>query len=97
MTNLFKSVLFFYRPIINWSVVINFIFLILGIQNIALILVNKLFILCFLYYFISQTKAKQRLIFFNNLGISNFKLFASIYLIDAVITILFVGLISIFI
>ena len=77
--------------------IINVIFLILGIQNIALILVNKLFILCFLYYFISQTKAKQRLIFFNNLGISNFKLFASIYLIDAVITILFVSLISTFI
>ena len=97
MLNRLLTILFYYRTFALWSFFINIFFLIIQSSEIILVLITKLFIVCILYYLIIETKGKEKLTFYKNLGVSDFKLFASIYIIDALITIIFLSLINPFI
>lgn len=92
----FGAILLFYRPYFLWSIGINIALLIVS-PSIPPILISKLFLTAFLWYVTNETRAKRKLIFYNNLGISSLKLFSTIFLIDIFITLGFLLLIKEFI
>jgi hypothetical protein len=53
------------------------------------ILIIKLFLVVLLWYFINETHAKRKLIFYKNLGISSLKLFGYLFIIDLFLSIPF--------
>lgn len=57
----------------------------------------KLILVVFLWYFLSQVNGKKILNFYKNIGVSNFMLFASVFLIDVFISTLYLLLIKEFI
>ena len=75
------SIYVFYRPFILWSFGIN-IFLSIIDYSLILIFLVKLLLIAFLWYFFNETIAKRKLLFYKNLGISTFKLFTTLYVID---------------
>lgn len=84
----FLTILAFYRPFVVWSFVINAI---LGFLNPLIIpaIVTKLFLTVFVWYLVTETNAKRKLTFYKNLGISTFKLFSILFLVDISLTISF--------
>jgi hypothetical protein len=92
----FEAILSFYKPLFIWSFMAN-----LGITffnpTIFHALIAKLFLTIFLWYYISETSAKDKLSFCNNLGISSFKLFATVFIIDSILMIFYLLLIKEFI
>lgn len=83
-----SSIFLFYRPFILWSFGINALLAILKYDFVPFFLV-KLFLVIFLWYIIKETHAKRKLIFYKNLGISTFKLFSILYIIDLFLSIPF--------
>lgn len=83
-----SSIFIFYRPFILWSFGINTFLSLIGYSLIPIFLV-KLLLILFLWYFLSETNAKRKLVFYKNLGISTFKLFSFLYLIDLFLSIPF--------
>lgn len=79
------SIFIFYKPYILWSFAMNVLFSFMKIEPI-IIIITKLFLVGFLWYFINETTARRKLILYKNLGISTFKLFAFIYLIDLLLS-----------
>lgn len=75
------SIFIFYRPLILWSFGINTFLSFLKYEIIPIAIV-KLLLVAFLWYFLNETNAKRKLVFYKNLGISTLKLFAFLYLID---------------
>lgn len=57
----------------------------------------KLILVGFLWYFLSQFKGKKILNLYRSLGISNLMLFASVFIIDVIISTLYLFLIKEFI
>jgi len=57
----------------------------------------KLFLIIVLWYFITETHAKRKLIFYKNLGVSTLKLFAIFFLIDVVLSLPFILILKEFI
>jgi len=92
----FGAILLFYKPYFLWSIGVNITLLIFN-PSIPPILISKLFLICFLWYVLSETSAKRKLIFYKNLGISSLKLFSTVFLIDIFITLSFLLLIKEFI
>ncbi|APY10144.1 hypothetical protein BWZ22_02355 [Seonamhaeicola sp. S2-3] len=82
------SILFFYRPLVLWSLGINTTLLFFKIEPV-IILIVKVFLVFFLWYITNETTAKRKLTFYKNLGISTFKLFSILYLIDLFLSIPF--------
>ena len=76
-----SSIFIFYRPFILWSFGINILFSFISYSLIPILLV-KLLLTTFLWYFLNETNAKRKLVLYKNLGISTFKLFSLIYIID---------------
>lgn len=76
-----SSIFLFYRSFILWSFGINILLSLIGYSLIPIFLV-KLLLTIFLWYFLNETGAKRKLVFYKNLGISTFKLFLILYLID---------------
>ncbi len=97
MINQLFAILYYYRTFALWSFGINILLLITGSSNIIVALLTKLFLVILLFYLVSETDAKQKLTFFKNLGISDFKLFSILYFIDAILTITFLSIINQFI
>mgnify|MGYP005988967375 CR=1 FL=1 len=97
MLNQFIAILYYYRTFAIWSLIINILLLITGSSYLIVALITKLFLIILLYYIVSQTDAKQKLVFYKNLGISDLKLFGFLYSIDALVTIAFLSLIHQFI
>jgi len=91
-----SSIFLFYRPFFVWSYGINFLLLLLGCHVVALFLL-KLFLIIVLWYFITETHAKRKLIFYKNLGVSTLKLFAIFFLIDVVLSLPFILILKEFI
>ncbi|ULC58767.1 hypothetical protein MBM09_12695 [Flaviramulus sp. BrNp1-15] len=84
----FFSIFSFYRPFILWSVVLNMALSFLKYEIIP-ILILKLLLVGFLWYFLNETRAKRKLIFYKNLGVSTLKLFALLYVVDLVFSLPF--------
>jgi hypothetical protein len=61
------------------------------------VIVIKLILVGFLWYFLSQFKGKKILNLYRSLGISNLMLFASVFIIDVIISTLYLFLIKEFI
>lgn len=96
MIQRFGAILLFYKPYVLWSFGVT-LFLMAFKSNLAIIYMAKLFLIIFLWYFLSKTTAKRKLLFYKNLGISTLKLFSVIYIIDVFITTFFFKLIGDFI
>lgn len=92
----FGAILLFYRPYFIWSFLINIGITIIN-PHIFPAIVTKLFLTIFLWYLVTETNAKRKLIFYKNLGISSFKLFSSLFVIDVLIMITYLILIKEFI
>ena len=90
-----EAILVFYKPFFFWSFAINVLLIIFN-PHLVPIVITKLFFTLFLWYLMKETNAKQKLIFYKNLGISNFKLFSTLFLIDIIITIPTILLIQVF-
>lgn len=75
------SIYVFYRPFILWSLGISFLFSIIGYSLIPIFII-KLVLIAFLWYLLTNTSGSEKFIFYKNLGISNLKLFSSIFIMD---------------
>ena len=95
MQHLFP-IFIFYRPFILWSFGINIILAFLK-YDIVPILIAKLVLIVFLWYIINETHAKQKLIFYNNMGVSTFKLFFVLFIIDLLLSLPFILILKEFI
>ena len=75
----------FYKPYAIWSLAITAL---IGFFNpdITPALITKAFLTVFLWYLVNETRARRKLVFYKNFGISSFKLFAVLFLIDSFIT-----------
>lgn len=89
----FLAILTFYRTFIVWSFIVNAI---IGffIPLIVPALVTKLFLTVFAWYYVSETNNKRKLTFYKNLGISTLKLFSFIFIIDCILTIIFITILK---
>lgn len=96
MTNQLTSIFHFYKTFAAWSIIINLFFVLLKTNDVILVLIVKFLLLIFTYYIIIETKGKQKLTFYKILGISDIKLFSIVYVIDAIITFIFLKLIIYF-
>lgn len=90
------SILTFYKPFVLWSFIINIVITIIN-PYIFPAIITKLLLTIFVWYFVNETSAKRKLIIYKNLGISSFKLFSTLYIIDILITISFLSIIKEFI
>jgi len=90
------SILAFYRSYILWSFIINIAITIVNPYIIPAV-ITKLLLTIFLWYFINETSAKRKLIFYKNLGVSPLKLFSTLFFVDILITIIFLQIIKEFI
>ena len=84
----FLAILAFYKTFLVWSFVINSIIAFLNPQ-IAPALITKLFLTVFAWYYVHETNEKRRLTFYKNLGITPIRLFSIVFIIDSIITIIF--------
>ena len=91
-----RMILVFYRPLFLWSFAVNILITIMNPEFIPAVL-TKLFLVILLWYIITETQAKQKLMFYKNLGISTVKLFSILYFIDIFITISFLLIVKVFI
>tara|TARA_R100001369_G_scaffold23549_3_gene43335 strand:- start:16028 stop:16273 length:246 start_codon:yes stop_codon:yes gene_type:complete len=71
-----------------WSFVVNAI---IGFINphVAPALITKLFLTVFAWYYVSETNEKRKLTFYKNLGISQILLFSVVFIVDCILTIIF--------
>ena len=81
-----STIILFYKPYILWSFAINLLITIFNPEVITAI-GTKFFLVFFLWYYISHSKGKRLLNFYNNLGVSTLKLFISVFVMDITTTI----------
>ena len=86
MMQRFEAILLFYRPLFIWSFAVNVLIIIVN-PHVFTTVITKLLLTIFVWYLINETNRERKLIFYKNLGISTFKLFSAIFLIDVFITI----------
>ncbi|WP_299119022.1 hypothetical protein [uncultured Winogradskyella sp.] len=84
----FLAILAFYKPFVVWSLIITAI---IGFFNPHLVpaIVTKLFLTVFAWYYVNETNNKHKLTFYKNLGISPLKLFTIMFIVDCILTIIF--------
>jgi len=80
------TILAFYKPFVIWSFLVNIAITIVN-PYIVPAIITKLMLTIFVWYFVNETNAKRKLIFYINLGISSIKLFSVMFFIDIFITI----------
>ena len=85
------AILAFYKPFLVWSFVINSIIAFLNPQ-IAPALVTKLFLTVFAWYYVHETNEKRKLTFYKNLGITPITLFSIVFIVDSILTIIFLSI-----
>ena len=84
----FFSLFTLYKPFVLWSVGINMVLSFLK-YDIIPILIVKLLLVVFLWYFLNEILAKQKLSIFKKLDISTLKLFSYLFVIDLFLSIPF--------
>ena len=92
----FLAILAFYRPFVFGSIIVNIAITIVNPFIIPAV-ITKLLLTVFVWYLVNETRARRKLIFYNNLWISSVKLFSILFLIDIFITIGFIEVIKEFI
>jgi hypothetical protein len=86
-------ILRFYRPFMVWSFIATGVTLFFNSHIIPVIL-TKLVLLVFLWFFINETSHRQKLILFKNLRLSPRRLYITIFLFDSVLTIMFMAMVG---
>lgn len=84
----FLAILSFYKPFVVWSFIATAIVAFFN-PHIAPAIVTKLFLTVFVWYYVSETPNKRKLTFYKNLGISPLKLFSIMFIVDCILTIIF--------
>ncbi|WP_299099408.1 hypothetical protein [uncultured Winogradskyella sp.] len=84
----FLAILSFYKPFVVWSFVITVVVSFFNAQ-IAPAIATKLFLTVFAWYYVSETPNKRKLTFYKNIGISPFKLFSIMFLVDCLLTVIY--------
>ncbi len=82
----FLAILTFYKPFVVWSFIATVIIAFFN-PYVAPAIVTKLFLTVFAWYYVSETPNKRKLTFYKNLGISPFKLFSIMFIVDSLLTI----------
>ena len=77
------AILVFYKSVLIWSFMIN-ILIILITPYIYITILTKLFLLVLILFLLN--KAKTKLLICENLGISQIKLFAILFILDTIMT-----------
>jgi len=90
------SILSFYRQFVVWSFIIN-IAIAIVFPFVSTAILTKLLLTIFVWYMVSETDAKRKLMFCKNLGVSTIKLFTVLFLVDIFFTITFIVVIKEFI
>lgn len=90
------SIILFYKPFFFWSFAINILITVFN-PLIVTAIGTKLILVIFLWYFLNNIKGKKLLKFYIKLGVSNFMLFSTVYLIDIFLTMTYLLLIKEFI
>ena len=90
------TILSIYKPLFVWSFIIN-ILLIAVSSNIFITILTKLFLFIMVLYFFTHTKSKSNLFGFKKFEISQFKIYALLFLIDSLLTISFLSVLSVYI
>ncbi|AUC82220.1 hypothetical protein CW733_08800 [Lacinutrix sp. Bg11-31] len=96
MLNQFRAILFYYKPIAIWSFVVTILITIYN-PGIVCALLTKLFLMLLFLLMINDRSMRRKLKFYKMVGVSNFKLVATLYAIDSLITCSFLLLIKGFI
>ena len=91
-----SALFIFYRPYMLWSFGVNILFAMMGYSLIPIFII-KLILIAFLWYLMNETHAKRKLIFYKNLGISTFKLFGYIFILDLILSLPFLLILKEFI
>ncbi|MUU78062.1 hypothetical protein [Winogradskyella endarachnes] len=91
--NRFLAILSFYKPFVVWSFIATTICAFFSTHLIPAI-VTKLFLTVFAWYYMNETNNKRKLTFYQNLGISTFKLFSVVFIVDCFLTVIFLTLFS---
>ena len=91
-----KSILSFYKQFVVWSFIIN-IAIAIVFPFVSTAILTKLLLTIFVWYMVSETDAKRKLISYKNLGVSTLKLFSVLFLVDIFFTITFIVVIKEFI
>jgi hypothetical protein len=82
------AILVFYRSFVVWSFFVNAIVAFFNPQLVPAI-VTKLFLTVFAWYYVNETNQRRKLTFYKNIGISPILLFSTMFLLDCVLTIVF--------
>jgi hypothetical protein len=90
------SIFAFYKSYFIGSIIINMLLIFMN-MNILIILFLKLLMVFFLWFYMNETGGSRKLLFYKNLGISSFKLYAAFYMIDLAISIPFLLIMNTFI
>jgi len=89
------AILLYYKPLFMWSLLINILLISIS-PHIFIIILTKLFLMVLVLYFINETKTKPELLVCKNLNISQFRLFATLFAIDTLVTISFLKVLMVF-
>jgi len=92
----FLTILSHYKSFFAWSFLINIFLLILN-QEIFSIIVTKLFLILLALLFMNEIKPNKGRAIYKIIGITSFKLFSTLYILDTFITISFLIIIKEFI
>lgn len=90
-----RSIFFYYKPLLVWSFVVNFLVAV-NDYNIYHAILIKLFLIGLLWFILKERQIRKRLRFYKIVGVSNFRLFGTIFLIDCMVTIPFFLLLKCF-
>ncbi|MBN4070432.1 hypothetical protein JYT76_02010 [Olleya sp. AH-315-F22] len=82
------SILAFYRPFVIWSFVVNIVIAFVY-PFVFIAILTKLLLTVFVWYMANETNVKRKLILYRALGVSAFKLFSVLFLVDIILTITF--------
>jgi hypothetical protein len=91
-----SSIIIFYRPFFFWSFAVNILLTVFNPKIIPAISI-KLILVIFLWFILSRVNGGKVINLYKDVGISTFKLFGSIFLIDILITLVYLLVIKEFI
>ena len=91
-----SSIIIFYRPFFLWSFAVNILLTVFNPKIIPAISI-KLILVIFLWFILSRVNGGKVINLYKDVGISTFKLFGSIFLIDILITLVYLLVIKEFI
>ncbi|RCW92062.1 hypothetical protein DFQ08_10282 [Winogradskyella arenosi] len=92
----FLAILSFYKSFATWSFIVT-IFIALFTPQLIPATCIKFFLILFAWYYTSETSEKRKLTLYKNLGISSLTLFSTLFIVDLILTFLFLTLFTEFV